>query len=167
MKVLRWIDTLSEWTGKAVSYLIFMLAVVIGIEVVMRYAFDRPTIWVHEFSAMLFGTAMIISGAYVMRYQGHIPMDIIYNKLSVKGKAIMDVITFFLLTLPFVVVLIWYGGATAWRSFVRLEHDSTQWGPPIYPFRLMLPIGAFLFLLQTVAKLIRDFRIIAKGEQGE
>ncbi len=163
-KILRWIDALSEWTGKAVSFGILGLAFVIGYEVVMRYGLDDPTIWVHEFSVMLFGTAMIISGAYTLRYNGHIAMDIAYGRLSERTRAILDVVTCFALTLPFLVVLIWFGGERAWKSLIRLEHDSTQWAPPIYPFRLMLPIGAFLFLLQSLAKLVRDFIIIFGGK---
>lgn len=163
-KILESIDALSEWTGKAVSFLILGLALVIGYEVVMRYGFDNPTIWVHEFSVMLFGTAMIISGAYTLRFNGHIAMDIVYGTLSERTRAILDIITYFLLTLPFLLVLMWFGGERAWKSLIRLEHDSTQWGPPIYPFRIMLPIGAFLFFLQSLAKLVRDFVIVLGGK---
>ena len=35
-----------------------------------------------EFSVMLFGTAMIISGAYTLRFNGHITMDIVDGMLS-------------------------------------------------------------------------------------
>jgi TRAP-type mannitol/chloroaromatic compound transport system permease small subunit len=165
-KVLTFIDSLSEWTGKAVSFLIAVLALVVGYEVVMRYAFDRPTVWVHEASAMLFGTFIIIGGAHTLRYSGHVPMDMIYNKFSKRGKAIMDVITFFLLMLPFVGILIWKGADAAYGSTLILERDSTQWGPPIYPFKWMLPIGAFLLFLQAMAKLVRDLVIVFKGDQG-
>lgn len=164
-KILDAIDSLSEWTGKAVSFLLLALALVIGYEVVMRYGFDDPTVWVHEFSVMLFGTAMIISGAFTLRFNGHIAMDILYGMCSDRVRAILDVITFFLLTLPFLLVLTWFGGERAWRSLITLEHDSTQWAPPIYPFRIMLPIGAFLFLLQSLAKLVRDFVIIFRREK--
>jgi len=166
-KILQLIDALSDWTGKAVSFLILGLALVIGYEVIMRYGLSRPTVWVHEFSVMLFGTAMIISGAYVLRHNGHITMDIVYGMLSERTRAILDVITCFLLTLPFILVLLWFGGERAWKSLLTLEHDSTQWGPPIYPLRIMLPIGAFLFLLQSLAKLARDFVIIFGGKREE
>jgi TRAP-type mannitol/chloroaromatic compound transport system permease small subunit len=43
---------------------------------------------------------------------------------------------------------------------VTLEHDSTQWGPPLYPLRIMLPLGAFLFFLQASAKTVRDLLVL-------
>ena len=165
-KILESIDALSEWTGKAVSFLILGLALVIGYEVIMRYGLDDPTVWVHEFSVMLFGTAMIISGAYTMRLKGHVAMDVVYGMFSERTRAILDVITYFLLTLPFLLVLMWFGGERAWKSLITLEHDSTQWGPPIYPFRIMLPVGAFLFFLQSLAKLVRDL-VIVFGRKGQ
>jgi TRAP-type mannitol/chloroaromatic compound transport system permease small subunit len=166
-KVLRLVDALSDWTGKAVSFLILGLALVIGYEVVMRYGLGRPTVWVHEFSVMLFGTAMIMSGAYVLRHNGHITMDIVYSMFSERTRATLDVITYFLLTLPFILALLWFGGERAWKSLLTLEHDSTQWAPPIYPLRIMLPIGAFLFLLQSLCKLARDLIVIFGGKKEE
>jgi TRAP-type mannitol/chloroaromatic compound transport system permease small subunit len=166
LKILGAIDALSEWTGKAVSFLILALALVIGYEVIMRYGLNNPTTWVHEFSVMLFGTAMIISGAYTLRFNGHITMDIVYGTLSERTRAVLDVVTYFILTLPFILVLLWFGGERAWKSLITLEQDSTQWAPPIYPFRIMLPLGAFLLLLQSLAKLARDLMIIF-GERRE
>ena len=46
LKILGAIDALSEWTGKAVSFLILGLALVIGYEVIMRYGLSNPTTWV-------------------------------------------------------------------------------------------------------------------------
>ena len=79
----------------------------------------------------------------------------------------MDVVTCFVLTLPFILVLLWFGGERAWKSLITLEQDSTQWAPPIYPFRIMLPLGALLLLLQSLAKLARDFIIIFGGKREE
>ena len=94
-------------------------------------------------------------------------MDVIHSLFSRRGRVILDVITFFLLTLPFLGVLIWKGGEASWRSSLILEHDSTQWGPPLYPFRLMLPLGALLFLLQAIAILIREIRSVLSSSREE
>jgi TRAP-type mannitol/chloroaromatic compound transport system permease small subunit len=161
------VDRVSEVVGKVVSFLIIVLALVVGYDVVMRYVFDRPTVWAQEFSAMVFGTFIILGGAYTARTGGHVSMDILHSRFSKRGRAILDVITFILLTVPFLGVLIWKGGAAAWKSVVALEQDSTQWGPPLYPFRIMLPLGAFLFFLETVSKLTRDILAIAAPDGKE
>jgi TRAP-type mannitol/chloroaromatic compound transport system permease small subunit len=164
-RTLSLVDSLNEWVGKVFSFLILILALIVGYEIIMRYVFNRPTIWVHEMSAMLFGTFMILGGAFTARYNGHVGMDIVYGLLSVKKRAVLDVISFFILFVPLLGVLIWKGGASAWKSVAMLEHDSSQWGPPLYPLRIMLPLGAFLFLLQASAKTVRDFIVLFGGDK--
>lgn len=166
-KILSLIDSINEWVGKTFSYLILILALIVGYEIVMRYVFSRPTIWVNEMSAMLFGTFTILGGAFTARYNGHVGMDIVYGQLSPRRRAVLDVISYFLLFLPLLGVLVWKGGMSAWKSVMILEHDSSQWGPPLYPIRMMLPIGAFLFLLQASAKMIRDLFVLFGAEKGD
>lgn len=165
--ILSLIDSINEWVGKTFSYLILILASIVGFEIVMRYGFNRPTVWVNELSAMLFGTFTILGGAFTARYNGHVGMDVVYGQVSEKGRAVLDVICYFLLFLPFLGVLVWKGGASAWQSVMMLEHDSTQWGPPLYPIRMMLPMGAFLFLLQATAKMVRDLFILFGAEKED
>jgi TRAP-type mannitol/chloroaromatic compound transport system permease small subunit len=166
-RILSFIDSISEWVGKTFSYLVLVLAVIVGYEIVMRYGFNRPTIWVNELSGMLFGTFIILGGAFTARYNGHVGMDIVYGMLSVKKRAILDVISFFILFVPLLGVLVWKGGASAWKSVVTLEHDSSQWGPPLYPIRVMLPVGALLFLLQASAKMVRDLVVLFGGNKED
>ncbi|MBU4277185.1 MAG: TRAP transporter small permease subunit [Proteobacteria bacterium] len=162
-KLLARIDSLSDHIGRAVAYLIPILALVEVYEVVARYVFNAPTIWACELSSMLFGVFILLGGAYTLHLGGHVNMDIVYNRLSVRGRAIMSICTFPLF-LVFMGVLLWKGWEMAWRSLSLVEHDSTQWGPPLYPFKLMLPLGALLLLLQGVAKLARDIGTLMGDE---
>ena len=161
-RVLHFIDLLSEWIGKASAFLVLALSFVIGYEVVARYLFNRPTIWAHELSAMVFGAYIILGGAYLLSAGRHVNMDLIYGFLSPRKKALIDIITFWFFAI-FCVALVWKGGDTAWYSISIREQARTTWSPPLYPIRLVLPIGAFLLLLQGVAKFIRDAITLAKG----
>ena len=165
LKVVEIIEKISEWTGKAVSFLITILALIVGFEVVARYVFNRPTEWGPELSAMIFGTFAVLGAAYTLRKNGHVNMDIIYLALPPRGRAFLDLCTS-VLSFSFVGVLVWKGGESAWLSIKTLEHASTIWAPPIFPVKSMLPLGAFLLLLQLVAKFIRDLHTLKNG-QGE
>ena len=162
---LGFIDKISERVGKFVSFFILIVALIIGYEVVSRYIFNSPTLWAHETSLMFFGAFVTLGGAYALLQRAHVNMDVVYGRLPVKTKALLDVITFVIFAF-FVGVLIWGSGKTAWKAVLLLERASTNWEPPIYPFKVLLPIGAFLLLLQGVAKFVRDIKILRKGEVG-
>jgi len=163
LKVLKVIDCISEWSGKIVSFFIAAMMGIIVFEVVARYIFHRPTIWAHELSVMLFGTFVIIGGAYNLTSGGHVRMDILHSRLSTKVKAIINLCVspvFFL----FVGILFWDGGDAALYSIKIWEHASTQWGPLMVPFRLILPLGAGFLLLQGIAEMIRGLLTLIKGD---
>jgi len=165
LKILHYIDLVNEWTGKCISFLIIVLSLVIGYEVIARYILNAPTIWAHEASGMMFDTYIVLGGAYILSIRGHVNMDVVYNRLSRRQQALLDIITFWVFA-SFCVALIWTGWERAWYSLRIMEHSATTWGPPLYPIKMVLPIGAFLLLLQGIAKFARDIIILVKGERA-
>ncbi len=152
---LKFIDGLNDRAGKIFSVLcIFMIAVLMW-EVVFRYFLNKPTIWAHETTTMLFGAYIILGGGYTLRHHAHVSMDILYNRLSLRGRAILDLVSsplFFL----FCGLILWYGARNALYSLSIFETTGTYWNPPWYPLKLTVPLGAFLITLQGFAKFIRD-----------
>ena len=164
--LLKGIDATSVWTGKLVAFLIYTGTVVLVYEIVARHLFNAPTIWAHGTVQRVFAAYYILGGAYVLRYKAHVNMDVIYNRFSLRTRAILDLITaplFF----AFCGVILWYGANFAWESLVRLEPCETPFRAPLYPVKLMLPLGAFLILLQGLAKFSRDLVTAITGRQYE
>jgi len=141
------------------------MAGVIGYEVAVRYGFDSPTIWGTQLAQMIFGTYVVLGGAYALRYRVHVNMDAIYARLSPRKKATIDVVTSmaFFFAIGF---LLWQGGILAWEAVMKWETSVvTPWRQPIWPVKLMIPIGALLILLQGLAKFIRDFHLAITGRE--
>ena len=158
-EIVKLIDWLNEWVGKIVYPIILIIGLLILLEVVARYLFNSPTTWVHELSQLAFGSWAVLSGGHIQRSGGHIRVDIIYDRFSQKGKAIADIVTF-----PFFIFfvgLLFYRG---WDFFVNsvqiYEHSGSVFNPPLYPFKLMIPIGALLLLLQGIVKFSHDISTI-------
>lgn len=152
---LHHIDNISEWTGKIFSFLLVALTAVILFEVVMRYLFTNPTMWAYETSLYLFGATIMLGGAYALLHGDHVIVDVVYNKLPARTKAILDVVTF-IFFLTFVGVLLWKGGDLAWKAFHFMEKTGSAWNPVTWPSRIAIPIGSFLLLIQGLAKFVRD-----------
>ena len=159
---LKYCDAISEYSGKGVAYFILAGIVVLVWEVISRYLFHHPTMWAHGISQRLFATYYILAGAYVLRYNQHVTVDIIYNRLSSRTRAILSLIGDVCIFV-FCVVLLWKGIDFAWTSLSQLEPDETPWRAPIYPVKMMVPLGALLVLMQGLAKFIRDLMAVITG----
>jgi TRAP-type mannitol/chloroaromatic compound transport system permease small subunit len=142
------------------------LTFIIMWEIIARAFFNAPTVWAHELSVMIFGALGILGGAYTLRYRGHVNMDLFYINFSVRGKAILDVISFPFF-LVFCITMIWLGWEFAFRSVSCLEVSQSDWAPPIWPIKLCIPLGAFLLLLQGCANLISDIYTAVTGKGVE
>lgn len=165
-RVLDGIDKVSEWTGKPLGFIIIILMVIVTFSVITRYAFNNPQAWTDELCCYLFGIAWLISGAFVLLQNQHIRVDVVYEHLSARWQTIMDLVTFPLF-LIFTGVLLWQGIGFAADSISTLEHSRSLWRPPIYPIKVFIPIGAFLILIQGLARFIRDLIAVRTGKKRE
>jgi TRAP-type mannitol/chloroaromatic compound transport system permease small subunit len=163
---LAFIDNFNEWVGKIFGLIIIPIVGIIVFEVIMRYAFNAPTIWVNELSWYLFGAMFLFGGAYASKTKSHVNVDILLIHISPKAKAILNLITYWFAFL-FLVIVIWKGAQIAALSIEANEHSHTIWGPPVWGVKLMVPIGAFLMLVQTLAWYIRDIYTAVTGEEGK
>ena len=162
---IRASDSINEWVGKTTSYLVLVMTAIIIYEIFARYLLNRPTIWVHEASSFIFGVSIMLGGGYTLHYRTHVNVDILYNRFSPRGKAILDLISS-VLFFSFALVLVWVGGEFAWNSLKALETSSTTWGPPIYPIKFTIPIGGALLLLQGLSRFIRDLSVAITGGEA-
>ncbi len=161
---IRAVAKISDISGNILMWLPWVLMAIIVWEVTLRNVFGHPTIWIHELSSMIFGALSILGGAYTLRVRGHVSMDLFYNKLSERGRAVLDIITFPLFFV-FIFTILWYGTLFAMRSYVSHEASISTWGPPLWPVKFTVPIGAFLLLLEAIAKLFSDILFAVKGER--
>ena len=164
-RFLRVIDNLSQWSGKAFSFVLIAVVGTICIEVVMRYGLNSPTIWAQETMQYLSGVTYIFGGAYALYAGAHVKVEVLAERFGPRTRAVFDLITFpsFLI---FAGALLWFGAEFAWDSILLKESTFSGWAPPIWPIKLTIPVGTLLLFLQGLAKFLRDFKI-AVGSQHE
>jgi len=147
------INKLNDWIGKVVCILILPMIAILLYEVIMRYAFNRPTVWAHEISGMLYAVYFLLGGAYALRWGGHIQIEFLYVRLSPRKRAIIDCCTWLFFYL-FCGVILWKGVPFAWESILDLERSSSPLAPPVWPVKIFIPISALLFILQGLVKTV-------------
>jgi len=152
------INGLNDKVGYYTSFLIIPLVLVVAYEVIMRYAFNAPTIWVFEATTLLYGTHFMLGIAYTYKHNGHVAIDVFESRLPERPRTILRLIVSLVLFLPTVGMLSIWSVIYASDSWGNWERASTSWAPPLYPFKTLMAIGFILLFLQGVAKLIQDFR---------
>jgi len=154
-KIIHAIEALSDWSGKIFGWLILPISLITFTEVILRYFFNSPTIWSSELIGYLFGVMTFMSGAYCLRHEQHIRLDMVRGRLGPSAKAVLDITTSGF-TYLFLIMLIWQGGLSAWESTQSLLTSGTVWNPPYWPFTWFLPLGALLVALQELDNLIKN-----------
>ena len=164
-RVLKTIDSTNERLGLGLRYVAVFLMLVVCAEVVMRYVFNSPTSQLPVIQTWT-GTALYsLAFGYVMLHKAHVRVDVVYGRFSDRGKAIVDIIFWFVFFLPSV-GFITYSGFN-WMVHAWASHERsmiTYWYPPMAPIRTIVFIGMVLFMLQGLATLFRDIYLASKGK---
>ena len=164
-KLLLTIDRISTFVGQTFSWLIVALTFMITWEVVSRYAFDNPHPWAFDVMIMMYGTIFMMAGAYTLSKNGHVRGDVLYGFFSPRVQASLDLLLYFLFFIPGVFALAWAGYNFAGDAWAINEHSNvTADGPPVYPFKTVLPLAGAFLLLQGFVEIIRCIVCIQQGE---
>ena len=164
-KILMVCERFIDLTGTIVCWLLMVLMGLAVFEVVTRRFLGSPTIWTFELSGFLLAALTVLSLAYTQLHYGHVNIDFIHDRLSRRGKAIIDIITFFPFYLLYCYIFIYFGGKFAADSWAIREAAPTAWNPIVYPVKALIPIGAGLLLLIGIVQLIRNIVFVIKGEE--
>jgi TRAP-type mannitol/chloroaromatic compound transport system permease small subunit len=166
MDLFLWtVDFLSDWAGKAVSWLVLALTGVLAVEVVARYIFSKPTDFAYDLTWMILGAYVILGAAYTFLAEGHVRVDIFTIRLPQRKRAILEIILYLLFFFPLLALLVFACTDFALISWRGDERSAVSlWKPPVYPFKIVMAIGVYLLVLQGVAKFIRQLRLAMKGK---
>ena len=164
-KLLLTVDKLSTFVGQLFSWLIITLTLLISWEVFSRYVMERPHAWAFDVMIMMYGTLFMMAGAYTLSKNGHVRGDVLYGFFPPRLQAGLDLILFIAFFVPGVIALVWAGYVYAGESWAINEHSNiTADGPPIYPFKTVIPIAGAVLLLQVVVEIIRCVICLREGE---
>jgi TRAP-type mannitol/chloroaromatic compound transport system permease small subunit len=146
------IDRSNEAVGRMVSWVSLLLVLVVFVDVVMRYLFRISFVFTQELEWHLFAFIFLIGAGYTLLHDGHVRVDIIYQRLSARGRAWINLIgvIFFLIPGCYLVIV------TSWKfvgnSFSMLEGSPDPGGIP-YRFIVKgtMTVGYALLLLQGIS----------------
>jgi len=164
-KLLYTVDKISTFVGKTFSWLIVTLTFLVTGEVFSRYALNAPHAWSFDAMIMMYGAMFMMAGAYTLSKNAHVRGDVLYGFFPPRLQASIDLTLYIAFFLPGTIALCWAGYKYAGESWAINEHSNiTAEGPPIYPFKTVIPLAGFFLLMQGIVEIIRCIRCLKDGQ---
>ncbi len=164
----HWIDTLNEWVGRGVAWVTLGLVLVVFVDVVMRYLFNTSFVFTQELEWHIFGFIFLMGAGYTLLHDGHVRVDIIYQRLGFKARAWVNFIGVIIFLIPGCIMLI----TTSWKftatSFSILEGSPDPGGIPLrFIIKGCIPVGFTLLFIQGLSLGIHSILQIMGVEKAE
>jgi len=162
------VDRFTDKTGKLVSWLSFVIVVLIGFDVLFRYVFNVSSASAFELEWHLFAVLFMLGAAYTLKHDRHVRVDVFYTKFSQKKKAWVNFMGSAIFLIPFCVVVIKTSIPFVAASFNMMESSVDPGGLPYrFIIKSTIPIGISLLLLQAISELLKSLLIILTNEPKE
>ena len=156
-EITSWVDRISIAISRVTMFIVAFIVAIMFYEVVLRYVFESPTLWVNEMSLWIAGPVYLLAGLYVMQQRSHIRIFMLYDAVPRSWQRIFDLISTLFICL-FAAAVVWGGFNEAWAKLLRWETFGTAWDPPIpATMKPLVLIAVVLIALQSVSNLICDW----------
>jgi TRAP-type mannitol/chloroaromatic compound transport system permease small subunit len=163
-RVINSIDYLTERLGRIGSWLAFLMVVVMVVIVLLRYVFQIGSIALQESVMYINALIFTVGVAYTLKEQGHVRVDVFYNRLSSKAQALVDMfgcITFLLLTAGFIIWSSWDYVGVSWR--IREGSAESSGLPFVYLLKTTILAIAILLAVQGIAEFLKSLKRFKQG----
>lgn len=164
-KIADAIDVLNEWIGNAVAWLSLAMAVVMFVTVVLRYAFDMGWIWMQESVVYMHGILFMVAAGFTLKHEQHVRIDIIYDRLSQRKKAVINLLGTVLFLLPTCFATFYYAYPYVSNSWSVFEGSAEAGGiPGVFLLKTVILVFPTLVGLQGIAKAIRAIQTLTHSD---
>lgn len=159
---VRTVDHLNLRLGRFAMYLFYVLGAILLASTGSRIFFGVPINWALEMSQFILSAYYLLGGAYTLQLGQHVRMDLIYDRLSARKRAITDAVT--ILFVIFYLAVLFGGGLSSTNYAIAYgQKNYSAWSPPLWPIKVVMTAAIFMMLLQCISTFFKDIAI-ARGK---
>jgi TRAP-type mannitol/chloroaromatic compound transport system permease small subunit len=152
---VRFTDRMSDFVGYLAAGLVFVMGATLMFDAFTRNVINMPVHWAVEFTQFTLAAYYFMGGAFTLKNDSHVRMDLIYSSLSERARARIDLGTSACLIFYLVVTLI--GGISSLQYAIETnEKRFSIWNPSVIPIKALLVACLVLMLMQAVALMIKN-----------
>jgi TRAP-type mannitol/chloroaromatic compound transport system permease small subunit len=161
-------DSMLKITGKILdalgnfcSVLMILMIMNVFFDVIMRYFFNDVSIGMQELEWHLFAAMFMFGIAYTLKEDAHVRVDIVYDALSVKKQAMINVFGSLVLALPITLFILYYSVDYTYEAYQMGEGSADPGGlPHRWIVRSVIPVSSLFLILAIFHVLLTQFKVL-------
>lgn len=144
--------TMNVMSFLACLILVFIMLAV-SLEVVLRYFFNHPLVWVTEVTECLLLYITFLGAAWLLREEGHVKVDVIVNRLKPNKTAFFGILTSMIGAFVSIILTV-FGFKLTWHYFQRGMYTPTAMEIPVSIIIVIIPIGSLMLFVQFLRRTV-------------
>ncbi|WP_456407538.1 TRAP transporter small permease subunit [Thiolapillus sp.] len=164
-KLIQRLEFLAEFTGRVIAWGTLLMVLITFSVVLLRYALDTGWIAMQESITYLHALVFMLGGAYTLRRQGHVRVDIFYHRFSDRGRAWVNLLGTLLLLFPLMGFIFWISWEYVIESWKVLEGSREAGGlPGVFLLKTLLLLMPLSMMLQGLAMALSSLQVIRREQ---
>ena len=148
-------DSISDWIGLVAMYIIYVMVAVLLFDVISNRMINMTQNWTTEFAQFALAAYYFLAGPKTLKDEDHVRLDLVYSRLSERGKAITDMVTIWVVIF-FLGILLWGGLSSLQYSIQTDQRLPSLWAPSVVPIKVLMVTCLVLMILEAIAIFFRD-----------
>lgn len=160
LKLSSWIDAVTGFIGRSVSWLILFAVLISAGNAVIRKIFDTSSNAWLEMQWYLYGAVFMLAAAYTLQRNEHVRIDVAVSGLSKRTRDWIDLFGHIFFLMPFAGLMIWLSWPFAMNSLRSAEISVNAGGLVLWPAKILILAGFILLFAQGISEIIKRWAII-------
>ena len=164
-KLERGFNKFADIIGAITAFAMVLMIANVFYNVIMRYFFRAGNIGMQEMEWHLFSVIILLGISYTLKEDGHVRVDLIYDRLKPSKQAMINMLgaIFFILPLAILVGLSSIENAT--EAYMSMEQSGDPGGLPYrWVVKALIPLAFLLLIISTVGFFIKNLIIYRESK---
>jgi TRAP-type mannitol/chloroaromatic compound transport system permease small subunit len=164
-KIEKSIGRFVDGMGNLLAIVLLLMVLNVAFDVLMRYLFRNSSVGMQEMEWHLFAFVILYGVGVALQHEAHVRVDVVYDRLSVKNKALINVAGTMLFLIPLSLFIMF--GSIDYVRDAYVSHEISE-DPGGLPYRWiikgMIPLAFGFLLVSATGYLLKNIKRIGSGQ---
>lgn len=158
---IKVLGKILDLLGNFCSILMLLMIANVFYDVIMRYFFNDVSIGMQELEWHLFAAMFMFGIAYTLKEDDHVRVDILYDTLSKRKQAVINIFGAIVFALPITVLILYYSIDYTMEAYNMGEGSADPGGlPHRWIVRSVIPLSSVFLMLAILHVVLSHIKVL-------